>query len=217
MNERTPKHPPLDGERLKLAIAEMDNPTFFRRLTGSISKYAKEYGLYRNQMLPGGKTCDDLATDVIMLLLQGRRQWKESRKTFLEACKYVARSVLSNWCGLVDNELEWANCRYAVEDFPEDEVVEGVSIFPASNNETAIQITLRKEVQEKEQSQLLALSEMVESGSLEARIVQELFDDPGIEGRAQMVARLGCTGAEFDAAYKRLIRLEPKIKMKKEQ
>ena len=212
MNGKTPKHAPLDGERLKQAITEMDNPTFFKRLIGSISSHAKSYGLYSNQMLPGGITCDYLATDIVMLILQGRRKWKESKNTFLDACKYVAKSVLSNWCNLVDNAFEWANFRYAVEDFPEGEEVEGVSIFPPSNNESFVEATLRKEAEEKEQRQLLALSEIVEPGTLEARIVQELFDNPDIQGRGEMMSKIECSGSDFDAAIKRLITRAKKIK-----
>jgi hypothetical protein len=190
----------------------MEHPTFFSRLTSVVWAEANSRGLLRGTTLPGGASCDDLAIHIADAVVRGKRQWKtESNAEFIDACKSAIRSVVDNWKKKADHITEWKLFSAATENWDESGEVD---VFPAFSTETPTQTAIAAEVLEKEQNELLALLELVDPNTLDEQIVQELYDDPYIKGRAEMMSRLQCSESEYDPAFKRLKRLAAKIHTK---
>ncbi len=104
--------------------------------------------------------------------------------------------------------VEWRDFDAAAEEWSESD---GPKRFPDSDAETPDKTAMRREAAERRDNQLLELAGTVEPGTPDEKIVSELMDPEGAATRADMVAKYGFTGEEYDAALKRIMRKAAKI------
>jgi len=215
MSEKPPTRSPLQGDLLAKAITAMQVPSFFMRLASVVQAEANKRGLLQGQILPGGEDCAGIAVRIASAICEGCRQWKNPEKTeFFSACCSAVRSVVGNWQGKACNFFEWTSFEAACENWEEEE---SLGVFPASPEPTPHQSAISRESLEHEQGEILALLDMVESNTLDSRMVELLYDDPDIRNRAEIISLTGCSGREYDASIKRIQRLATKIKLQRSE
>jgi hypothetical protein len=158
------------------------------------------------------KTCDDLAMDIVTAVLAGRRKWLPDQ-SFYHACGSAIRSTISNWWEKASNIAEWSIVDAAVEEWTEAE--KSLTRFPAAEVDTPGIAVTTAEAATRFDAEVIELAGMVQSGSIDEKLVLELMEHTGCGSRREFIKKHGVSTSEYDAAMKRLNRLAAKIVIKR--
>lgn len=201
----------LTGEKLAAATQAMNSPNFLMRLTARIVKLANNKGFhspFKDSLdLPGGKSADDLACDILEKTLSGQYTWDQQKiPDFYHFCLSRAESILSNWLNRAKRSQTMS---HVLTEDPESGTIDANPLNTAAAPDDKHVMLRVKEGGALGDRFLEDFALSLTDGSPEQRIVLAVFDDRECAGRSYCCKKLDMPEDIYDAAVKRLLRRVP--------